>query len=204
MEVSEETLFERYSRMETEELVELQTTSDLTDMASAVLEKILAERGVTAKERINLAEQFEKESESNSLMPLASIGSRFIAQIIDAVLALVLLFIPFIIFGRSSDMGILIGIAAYLAYLLLQDGLPNGQSIGKRIMKIAVINKTSGKACGFAASVIRNGLLLFLGFIDLLFLGSRYRQRLGDMLANTIVIPADRNSGVSNSKLISA
>ena len=61
-------------------------------------------------------------------------------------------------------------------------------------MKIAVVNRTSGKPCRHTESIVRNALLLFLGFIDLLTLGSKYRQRVGDMLANTIVVDAETSN----------
>ena len=47
MDVSEESLRQRYSEMETEELVELYKSSDLTDLASSVIEQIISERGVS-------------------------------------------------------------------------------------------------------------------------------------------------------------
>lgn len=194
MEVTEEFLRQRYSDMGTEELIELHQTSDLTDMALAVLEEVLAERGVTTEEKKEIVKQLKIESDS--LVPLASIGSRFIAQMLDGIIALLVLLIPFAILGGSSNTGVNIGIIAYIAYLLFQDGLPNGQSIGKRILGITVVNKTSGKACGLGASFIRNSILALLGIIDLLFLGSRYRQRLGDMAANTIVINVNRVASI--------
>ena len=189
MEVSAESLYQRYSSMESEELIELHHAGNLTDMALEVLERVLSEKDVSTAERTEVVESLEKESRET--VPLASIGDRFVAQIIDAVIAFIVLFIPLITFGGKSDTAAGIGAVAYILYLLFQDALPNGQSIGKRIIKIAVVNKTSGKSCGIGASLVRNIVLVFLGFIDLLFLGSKLRQRLGDMAANTIVINAE-------------
>ncbi len=193
MEVSEETLLERYAGMDTDELIGLRQSNDLTDLAYTILDRVLSERGVTNSDREILTMQIEQESEN--IIPLASIGSRAVAQMIDAILALVLLIFPVIIFGKPADFGLSIGVLLYIAYLLFQDALPDGQSIGKRIMKIRVINRFTGRSCGLAASAIRNGLLIFLGFIDLLFLGSKLRQRLRDMLADTVVITADQKVG---------
>ena len=193
MEVTKDSLHQRFSAMATEELVELQHTSDLTELARDVLEAILTERGVTPEERVKVIELLNEEA--TATVPLASIGRRFVAQIFDALAAFIILVVPFLIFDGESDTGIQgIGIAGYILYLLFQDGLPNGQSIGKRLVKIAVINKSSGKSCDIGESFVRNVFLVFLGFIDLLFIGSKYRQRLGDRAANTIVVNVEPES----------
>ena len=123
---------------------------------------------------------------------LASISSRFLARVIDAVAAALLLVVPMLASGTgpglATGLAFSIGMGAYVAYLLFQDGLPNGQSIGKRIIGIRVVDRYSGEACGFGRSFVRNIFLALFGFIDLLFLSSELRQRLGDRAANTIVI----------------
>jgi uncharacterized RDD family membrane protein YckC len=63
-----------------------------------------------------------------------------------------------------------------------------GQSYGKRIMKIAVVNASSGQPCTFLSSFVRNLLLFLLGIIDWVFIFGKKRQRLDDMLANTMVV----------------
>ena len=189
MEISERDLLERYSEMETEELVRLQLAGGLTEVGSKALEQVLNERGINATERQHIEEEVISEIEKTP--PLASIGSRFVAQALDGIIASFLIFIPALIFGGSSNLGVGVGFFCFIVYLLFQDALPNGQSIGKRVMKIAVVNKTTSKPCKHTESIVRNALLLFIGFIDLLTLGTEYRQRMGDMLANTIVIKAD-------------
>lgn len=67
------------------------------------------------------------------------------------------------------------------------DGLMHGQSFGKRIMEIYVIDAKSGRPCTFIQSLIRNSSLL-LGLIDCMFVFSEKQQRLGDKIAKTIVI----------------
>jgi len=186
MEVSESDLTERYSEMETEELVRLQLAGGLTDQASKTLKKVLDGRGVNSIEKEEIETEVKLEIEN--ALELASLGARFVAQILDGILASFLIFIPVLVFGSSSDLGVGLGFFCFIVYLLFQDALPNGQSIGKRVMKIAVVNKTTRKPCKHTESIVRNSLLLFIGFIDLLTIGSKYKQRMGDMLANTIVI----------------
>jgi uncharacterized RDD family membrane protein YckC len=189
VEVTIDSLYQRYKEMEIEELIELSTRNTLTEEASQVLEQVLSERNVTEDTILELKEEI-KQAEGE-IFPLASLGDRFIAQILDGIVAFVILIIPIAVFGGSSDFGGMAALVAYILYLLLQDALPNGQSIGKRFTKIAVINKTSKKPCSIFRSINRNAFLVFLGFIDILFLGTRYRQRLGDMVADTIVVRMD-------------
>ena len=191
MEVTRDSLYHRYKEMETEELIELSTRNTLTEVASQVLKQVLTERNVTEDTILDIKEEI-KQAEGE-ILPLASLGDRFIAQILDGIVAFVLLIIPIAVFGGSSGFGGMVALVVYILYLLLQDALPNGQSIGKRFTKIAVINKTSKKPCSIFRSINRNAFLVFLGVIDILFLGSRYRQRLGDIVADTIVV---RTEGV--------
>jgi len=77
-----------------------------------------------------------------------------------------------------------------IAYLFLRDGLLEGQSVGKRILRIAVVDNASGVSCDLKGSLIRNFFIVTFLFIDLFYLVSKLRQRLGDMVADTIVIKA--------------
>jgi uncharacterized RDD family membrane protein YckC len=54
-------------------------------------------------------------------------------------------------------------------------------------MGIRVIDAKSGKQCTFSQSFSRNFWLLLLWMIDLIFIFSENRQRLGDKFANTVV-----------------
>jgi uncharacterized RDD family membrane protein YckC len=122
---------------------------------------------------------------------LASLSDRFVGQFLDSFFAIAVI-IAGVIFSTFSDtlsrIITLGGFAFALLYILFADGLSGGQSYGKRVMKTAVIDATSGQPCAFLKSFIRNILLSFLGVIDWIFIFGRKRQRLGDMAANTIVI----------------
>ena len=89
--------------------------------------------------------------------------------------------------GRS-DVLISIGVFLFVVYLLFADALPNGQSVGKRILGIAVVDGRTGRPCSVAQSFTRNLLLHLLGIFDWMSIFGRTRQRLGDMLARTSVI----------------
>jgi uncharacterized RDD family membrane protein YckC len=129
---------------------------------------------------------------------LASLGDRFIAHFIDYiifVLGLVLALTIIVMAANSYTLGgQIIGVIGRLSifpvifYRLCADGLEGGQSYGKRLMKICVIDATSGKPCTFLKSLLRQIPSLLLGIIDIAFIFSQSRQRLGDTIANTIVV----------------
>jgi len=183
MEITKESLRKTFSDMDSDELVALHEGGTRTDDAMDVIESILAERGISFASRNEIFERLV-DQQSELTDSYASIGSRIVAQFIDSLLALVVA-IPLTILVAP-----IIGFPVLFIYLLFQDGLPNGQSFGKRFLKIAVVDKTTRSHCTFWKSFARNILLLILGFIDWLFIFGESRQRLGDKVANTIVIKA--------------
>lgn len=74
------------------------------------------------------------------------------------------------------------------AYYFLSDALPNGQSIGKRLLNMAVVDFNTHGNCTLVQSVVRNLTTPFLGFFDWIFIFFGSKRRLGDMLAMTLVI----------------
>jgi uncharacterized RDD family membrane protein YckC len=127
---------------------------------------------------------------------------------IDLVLALVIYFIGNAILPP-------LGTLAGMFYCAVQDGLGNGQSVGKKILGLQVIDELTGNACTIPTSFIRNipfaalfifGTIASLCFLLLitalpivllelyLILSLESGTRLGDILANTQV--TDSPSGV--------
>ena len=141
-------------------------------------------------------------------MPLAGIGSRFIALLIDyliwgagfVVLVVVALFIlPGIhAFSKISEQWA-IAIVIFLIFLMnwgyftLFEAFWNGRTPGKRVAKIRVIQK-SGRAIGLFESMARN----FVRYVDqipffyavgvITMFVTRQHQRLGDLAAGTLVV----------------
>jgi uncharacterized RDD family membrane protein YckC len=77
-----------------------------------------------------------------------------------------------------------------LIYLLFRDGF-QGQSLGKRIGGLVVIDRTTGQLCGLGKSFLRNvdlvlPLMYIVEFFVLWF--SKDGMRIGDRLANTQVL----------------
>ena len=140
--------------------------------------------------------------------PLAGIGSRFIAILIDylvqfgafVVLILVMmLFLPSIQKFEAASAKWLIAILILIPFLLqwgyfsLFEGLWHGQTPGKRLAKIRVIQQ-SGRAITIFEALSRN-LLRAIDFLPTfyvvgtisIFVTSR-NQRLGDLVAGTLVV----------------
>ncbi|MBI5100860.1 MAG: RDD family protein [Nitrospirae bacterium] len=117
--------------------------------------------------------------------------------------------IDFILIAAALEMLPRAGYFAGLAYLLLGDGFFDGRSIGKRLVKIRVVNTERNTACSIRDSILRNSplalgfslwVLPWVGWIFvvaavvmefILMLGSENGARLGDEIAKTAVLESD-------------
>jgi uncharacterized RDD family membrane protein YckC len=143
-------------------------------------------------------------------MPVAGIGSRFIALLIDGLIwAAGLLFLFWIFafflpaisaFNRLSEQWAY-ALFVFLMFLLnwgyftLFEAFWNGRTPGKRVARIRVIQR-SGRAIGLFESMARN----FIRYIDMFpwvvpyavgtvaIFVTRDHQRLGDLAAGTLVV----------------
>ncbi len=140
--------------------------------------------------------------------PIAGLGSRALAVAIDYCLQVVVFFVVLmlaaLLAGHASPrarlspvwteaFAILIPFLLQWGYFALFEGLWNGQTPGKRLLKLRVI-EGNGRSATFFESVTRN----FLRAVDMLpgfyavgavsMLVTRREQRLGDLVANTLVV----------------
>jgi len=153
--------------------------------------------------------------------PKASSGMRILAYIIDSIITglplmilVPLAIIPFVTYtqvtgqpGGPSPAGpnviavifmviiVLLGLAWSLFYYLLRDGFGAGQSWGKKICGLMVVNLDDNMPCDKGKSFVRNiviwalSALAGLSIVELIvFLVHDRGYRLGDMLARTQVI----------------
>lgn len=145
--------------------------------------------------------------------PLGDLGSRIVAGIVDYVIIgvitgilAILLFVgtaasvvagPGMVFGFSGWVSGVLGILGvmwllWLIYFTYFEGT-SGQTIGKKLTHIRVI-KEDGSRCDFGSALVRNVLrivdhLPFLYILGIILIAATdKRQRLGDMLAKTIVV----------------
>ena len=115
-------------------------------------------------------------------MPLAGIGSRFIAILIDyliwaAIFIVLTVLAAFLIPGLeimdriSADwavgIAVLIVFLFHWGYFALFEGLSNGRTPGKRVARIRVIH-CSGRAISFVESLTRN-LVRFVDYLPSLY-----------------------------------
>ena len=138
----------------------------------------------------------------------ASIGDRIVARLADyAIIAVYCIGIGKIISlleFSSVKAEALFVIAIYLPavfYSLLWETFNNGQTPGKRIRRIKVVNAdgTTPNVGSFFMRWLLFGIDIFFGLGVLTILLSKNRQRIGDLAAGTMVIKLDdfRNMQVS-------
>jgi uncharacterized RDD family membrane protein YckC len=141
-------------------------------------------------------------------MPLAGIGSRFIAVLIDTLLWLACLLVLGLLFWAvqpaveafsllSSQWQVAIWtFAVFLlnwGYFTLFEAFWNGRTPGKRVARIRVIQR-SGRPIGFLESLARNlvryvdQVPFFYAVGVIVMFITRQHQRLGDLAAGTLVV----------------
>lgn len=141
---------------------------------------------------------------------LAGIGSRFIAGFLDNLLIVLMYLVVFILllvvginvvadigFSSTAEMWalaiiILTAFLIYWGYFILFEMLTNGQSPGKKYMKIRVV-QVEGSGISFNSIAIRNLLRVvdaigFYAVAGIAMFVTKKVQRLGDLAAGTVVI----------------
>lgn len=131
--------------------------------------------------------------------PLYGVGGslRYRALVIDNLLAIVAGVAFWEIFSPISDViGGIAAVLAYGAYFFLQEGIM-ARTLGKRMSGL-IVAKLDGSRPGWSEAGSRTLLRLievnpFLGALPawIVMLCSQRKQRLGDMIAGTVVVPVD-------------
>lgn len=134
--------------------------------------------------------------------PLAAAGTRLLAQLIDGALVVPLAFAA-VGAGWLGSEGLgwavgglgMLSLVGYQLLLLAREG----QTLGKRAMKVRIVDVATGENPGFGRTFgvrgLVNGLLASIpgvgalyGFADLLFIFRDDRRCIHDHLARTIVV----------------
>ena len=125
----------------------------------------------------------------NATPKLAHPGKRFVGQFFDGLIAYLLWIFAFYLLRNIIGHNVSLFIASItgLAYFLFSDALANGQSIGKKLLDIKVIDKETMQPCSLAQSFLRN-ITFPLGIFDWVFIFFGSHRRLGDFIASTIVV----------------
>lgn len=129
---------------------------------------------------------------------LASLGERILAWLLDALIILAYVLVLSLgifssVTSRDGEVFFMILLLPVFLYSLLSEILLNGQSVGKKILKIKVISLDGGSA-GFAQYLLRwvfrlvdISLTSGLGAIITVAVTDR-AQRIGDLVAGTTLV----------------
>lgn len=146
------------------------------------------------EEEARSPESPESNEEDSPEYSKASILNRFVAKIIDLIVA-----------ATFSKLLSPVGFFAGLTYLLIADGFFDGRSLGKKLIRLRVIKEGDGM-CAYRDSILRNlsigiGYILFfipyIGWLltlilyaieGLIIIGNEKGLRIGDEVAKTWVI----------------
>ena len=139
-------------------------------------------------------------------VPLAGVGSRFMAAGVDWTIQALLLAAAYVVFVHFSvgggAGGGLFAVSFFLVFFVYDvafEVLASGRTPGKRLVGLRVV-RTGGQPVGFVASAIRNVLRLvdalpgvyLVGIVSIL--ATKRNQRLGDLAADTVVARAPRKA----------
>jgi uncharacterized RDD family membrane protein YckC len=166
----------------------------------------------------------------------APFGRRLVSWFLDVVSMFIYLFVSFWLLDKMSPVTngtvqmvlFVLMILPFLLYHLLMEYFMNGQSIGKKVMKLKVVNENGGQPSisqyiirwlirtsdimiiVIALNVTKTvqygditylwevGIALGLLVTDIILVNSRKQQRLGDLLAHTLVIMARQNETIND------
>jgi uncharacterized RDD family membrane protein YckC len=137
------------------------------------------------------------------------VGKRVAAFLIDIVAVVAVIFVVSAVVGIVSDLlGFLVSLVlsvAALVYFVYMEGT-YGQTIGKRLMGIVVVRE-DGSPLDMRAAAIRNvarivdafPTLYIVGFAAMYLVGED-RQRVGDLVADTMVVAVDSSAAAETTE----
>jgi uncharacterized RDD family membrane protein YckC len=122
--------------------------------------------------------------------PRAGFWVRFGAALTDGI---ILGLIDVILRAAFKTAGSFIGIAIAIAYYVVLEGGPRGQTMGKQMMRIRVIDADTGGPIGYPRAFVRyvgrilSFVVILLGYFWMLW--DKERQCWHDKLAGDFVVP---------------
>ncbi len=132
-------------------------------------------------------------------LPLANIASRSMALMIDSLIGIAAMLVAVLATSAAGgDAAAAIAVSAsvlvfYVGYHVLFEVLGGGRTPGKRAAGLRVVT-SEGAPVGLRASLIRNFMRLLEGVAlwylpaMVFVLATRHNQRIGDLLAGTLVV----------------
>ena len=125
--------------------------------------------------------------------PRASFGRRLLAIIIDSIIIGV---VYGIFFAISRTLAYVVAVVLGIAYYTYFEGSGSGQTIGKKVLGIRVIDFSTGGPIGYGRAAIRavaryiSQIPCYLGYLWMLW--DKEKQTWHDKLANDVVVPVDQ------------
>ena len=130
--------------------------------------------------------------------PRANFGYRLLAVLLDTVIFFIPAGILIAVFAAIADeggavLGYLIAIVGNIVYFTYFEGSPSGQTPGKKIVNIRVIDYRTGGPIGYPRALGRffarwlSQLPCYLGYFWMLW--DREKQTWHDKLVNDVVVP---------------
>jgi uncharacterized RDD family membrane protein YckC len=147
-------------------------------------------------------------------MKTAGIAVRGVEALIDLAVCYAMLYVVAAITGNTIEGGgfhltgspFMVGVGLCLAYYIVLEAAL-GATLGKLATNLRVVRENDGGPIGWSASIIRNLLRLIDGLVFYIIgliaiCASKKRQRLGDMVAGTMVVRRAVQPAPVASKLI--
>ncbi len=160
-------------------------------------------------ENIEPEQNQPQQADNEASQPIAQLLEED-PQVADLVYRVLARAIDSVVFTMFCGVVYPAGIFAGLLYLLIADGLMEGRSLGKRIIRLRVVSDIDGSPIGFRRAMIRNSPFVLVSFfavipiigwillftVGMLILGAELYfaitdtrgQRIGDILAGTLVV----------------
>ena len=158
--------------------------------------------GEPMPDHLSLVQKLEVFMHEDKRPKQAPVWKRVVAYGLDIIWIFVII-IPFMILSfiiktpyLPSDSPALITflvaltslLVLFVVYLFIRDGF-NGQSLGKRIMRIQVVEVETGKPIGFGKSALRYLFLRIMSVFELIPIFTQpNHRRMGDFFAKTMVV----------------
>lgn len=200
-----------YGRLSDDDLRSLASVDaeNLTPEARQALSTELARRSLrvaTALPRPDFENVGPSTATGEWRYPKARLGARFLAYIIDIMVAsipaIVIIGIGFAVMPRGRGFNpiavvpMLLGFGWTIYYGFAKDGWTGGQSLGKKAMDLMVVDVRTNRPCTMGQSALRALILFVLNLIPglgwliepIVVLASQNGRRLGDLAAATQVI----------------
>ena len=122
--------------------------------------------------------------------PRANFGQRLGAIIVDGIIIGVVFLVVYFI---NRVLGEIVAILLGLAYYTYFEGSGSGQTPGKKLLGIRVIDFGAGGSIGYGRAFVRqlarilSGALCYLGYLWMLW--DKEKQTWHDKIATTVVVP---------------